>query len=136
MEYEILVVNADQVTTYINQCDESSQDPWIQSVVDIDTVRMMMLNGKHGRERKGYGIFLGGDLMIGYAVIHTPTKHLDLLHIDEDFRGRGVGEQFLRQLDIETVTVDERNTTAINLYNKLGYLTEFFGVEDEAIEYA
>lgn len=86
----------------------------------------MMENGKHGRDRKGWGLFKGSD-MIGYAVVHGPTKHLDLLHLAEPYRGRGLGEQFLRKLSIEAVTVDERNTIALNLYNKLGYLTEFIG---------
>lgn len=125
MPVDVQEVGVNVIEQYIIMNPEDLSNPWVASVMDLKVVMMMLKNGRHSRERKSYGLFIG-DVMIGYAVIHVPYKHLDLLHVAEDFRGRGYAERFLRQLDIASVVVEASNAPAITLYTKLGYDLELY----------
>ncbi|ABY62875.1 acetyltransferase [Pseudomonas phage 201phi2-1] len=124
MKHDVQEVTTQTVLDYITLNREESDAPWVQSVMDSKTVKMLLCNGEYARQRKAYGMFLGGT-MIGYAVVHRPSETLDLLHIAEDFREMGYAKAFLRELDITAVAVDPRNTRAINLYTDLGYELDF-----------
>jgi len=124
MKHEVQEVSVDTVLGYLTLNHEASNEPWVKSVMDAKTVKMMLCNGSYARNRKAYGLFLG-ETMIGYAVVHHPSETLDLLHIAEDFRGMGYAKKFLRELDVSMVAVDGNNQRAVNLYTSLGYELEF-----------
>lgn len=129
MKPVVVHASANEVIEYIALNQTTSEEPWVQAVLDAKTVKLMLLNGNYAKQRKAYGLWLGST-MIGYAVAHLPSQTLDLLHVAEEFQGRGFGEQFLRELDVQRVVLDARNIRATNLYTKLGYELEFF--EEEA----
>lgn len=125
MQHEVNPIDFKTVLDYITLNHEVSDEPWVVNVMNPKTVRALLCSSCHANHRKAYGLFLGAT-MIGYAVVHTPTKTLDLLHIAEDFRGKGNAIRLLQVLDVERVTLDERNLRAVNLYTKLGYELEFY----------
>lgn len=73
-----------------------------------------------------------GKRVIGYAFLHINESfsHLVNIAIEKTFRGKGIGEYFLRQIiknaEIKgsksmVLEVREGNTAAVNLYLKLGF---------------
>lgn len=125
MKPDVREVSLKTVLQYLILNYEVSEEPWVESVMDTRTVKLMLSNGSYAKQRKAHGLFLG-ETMIGYAVIHVPSETLDLLHVAEDFRGSGYSTAFLKELAVSNVVVDSRNIRAINLYTKLGYELEFF----------
>lgn len=130
MKAVVIIASVAEVVEYIELNRTETAEPWVEAVLDVKTARLMLLNGSYAKDRMAYGLWLGAN-MIGYAVVHRPSKTLDLLHIAEEYQGRGFGKQFLSELDIENVVLDARNIRATNLYTQLGYDLEFFGEEHE-----
>lgn len=117
-------VGYDDIVDYLNSNQESIKQPWVQVVTDQKIIKMMLNNGSYGKQRRAYGLF-HRSTMIGYCVVNPRVQSLDLLHIAEGFRGKGLAERFLRQFDIDNVVVDPRNEAAIHLYSKLNYNLSF-----------
>lgn len=124
MQAEIQDVCVNTVLKYVAKHEANDLDVWERVVLCKDTIVPMLVNGAYARDRTKHGLFVAG-VMVGYAVVHAPLKVLDLLHLDPDHRGKGLGEWFLRQLDIEAVSVDPENVKAVQLYDKLGYELDF-----------
>lgn len=128
MKFEVQDVSKQVVLDYIDAVPATTAPIWERVVLDRETVVPMLFNGSYARERECFGLYIDGAIK-GYAVVHAKNRELDLLHIHDDIRGMGYGERFLRELDIEAVTVDGQNTLAVNLYTKLGYEIEFMEEE-------
>lgn len=117
-------ITKESVYGYIERQPAVGLPEWELAVLDQTTVKAMLSNGNYARERKAFGL-LKDQNIIGYAVVHEPTKTLDLLHLSDVYRGLGFGESFLNQLDITDVSVDSRNKKAIKLYDRLKYTIDF-----------
>lgn len=109
-----------------NKTDKQDTAPWISAVEDPSTAEALLTDSTF-EGRKGYGLYTAGAL-IGYAIVNSKTKHLDVMQIAPAFRGKGFGKQFLSKLDIKSVTVDRDNIPAIKLYEQMGYELDY---EDE-----
>ena len=75
-----------------------------------------------------------GAKVVGHGGMHVVWEdaHVTNVAVLPDYRGRGIGEQLMRELMARaaargaqriTLEVRARNTTAQNLYRKLGYVT-------------
>lgn len=130
MKPVVMSASVEEVIEYIELNKSDSEEPWVQAVLDAKTAKLILLNGSYAKQRKAYGLWLGSN-MVGYAVVHLPSQTLDLLHVAEEYQGRGLGKYFLSQLDVVAVVLDARNVRATNLYTQFGYELEFFGEENE-----
>ena len=124
MKTQVEVVSVNAILAYAFAQDKDNVTVWENVVLDPTTIKPMMCNGAAARNRKGFGLFIGSD-MVGYAVVDESYHCLDLMHITADLRGQGLGKAFLKQLDIKRVCVDACNHAAINLYTQMGYEIEY-----------
>lgn len=92
--------------------------------LDLDTVKVLLTSGAFSRDRSAWAVVLE-NRVVGYAVVDTRIRTLDLLHLAPEIRGKGLGKWFLQHLNIKTVVVDIRNKVALALYKGLGYEIEY-----------
>lgn len=120
MEVEVQDVPLANILAYAYKQPQTDIEIWEKVVLDYNTIWPMMNNGRSAMNRKGYGLYVGVE-MVGYAVVDEANDILDLMHITESSRGQGLSKRFLNHLNIKHTSVDENNIVAINLYTQLGY---------------
>ena len=67
--------------------------------------------------------FVQNGQTIGF--IGTSSNNIEMLFIDPDFRGKGIGQTLtnfaIQELNIRKVDVNEQNLQAVGFYKKLGF---------------
>lgn len=124
MQFEIQDVSHKSIKEYIDVQDRSGIADWEATVLDQSIVKTMLVNGSYAKQRTAWVMVQNGETL-GYAITHDPSRSLEMLHLNKAVRGKGLGEWFLRNLNIKEVVVDAMNTAALNLYRKLGYEIDF-----------
>ncbi len=120
-----------------------AQSPQIVEVRDLDLLKEIVrfsdryrfeeLKNLLQKDFAKVHLLLCGDLPLGYAVVWIVGGEADLhwLEIFEEFRGRGLGREFLKLLLEELkgkgvkrllLEVSDKNIPAIGLYRSLGFL--------------
>jgi len=68
-------------------------------------------------------LYRENDVTVGF--LGTSDDNIEMLFIDPEFRGKGVGKQLiefaLNRLNIHKVDVNEQNHQAVGFYQKLGF---------------
>lgn len=124
MNVEIQDVPFSILQQYVQQQPTASIPEWEQTVLDLKLLKPLVLNGSYARFRTIWALVLDRRV-VGYAVTYDPDRSLDMLHLSKAYRGKGLGEWFLRNLNLKEVTVDHRNERALKLYQRLGYEITF-----------
>lgn len=123
--FQVKPVNYNVVKWYIenNRTPGTTLPPWVRAVEDTSTAEALLTHHSF-RGHKAFGCYLSG-AMIGYAIVYTPRRHLEVMQMSPKFRGKGYGKLFLNELDIVSVNVDRDNTGAVRLYESMGYELEY-----------
>ncbi len=68
-------------------------------------------------------LYRENDVTVGF--LGTSDDNIEMLFIDPEFRGKGIGKQLiqfaLNELNIHKVDVNEQNPQAVGFYQKLGF---------------
>ncbi len=96
----------------------------------LDVTRTMLMNGLKSKERETYAAFFE-EHMVGIIslMIQDQTAMMNGLAIDHHEQGKGYGADFLTQILLmiaereltASLDVNSENTTAYNLYKRLGF---------------
>ena len=83
----------------------------------------MLCHARFDKNSKGLMIFIGNTLA-GYIIWNIADKEIKALETIKEFRGMGIASFMLEEAEEEGIvklTVNKRNTNALQLYESLGY---------------
>lgn len=79
-----------------------------------------------GKDYKGF-IFVDKENVVGFVNVNTSNNIIQAVEVDKKYQQQGIGKKLLdmavRELHANELSVNKKNTVAINMYKKYGFKT-------------